>query len=81
MTLDGKELVQTAPNTYTGVFTLDDIEAHQTSEITIEATWINDEANNENDSKIAQGELEPDYLGLDFKAIQYHGEEIVPYIP
>ena len=81
MTLDGKELVQTAPNTYTGVFTLDDIEAHQTSEITIEATWVNDEANNENDSKIAQGELEPDYLGLDFKAIQYHGEEIVPYIP
>lgn len=81
MTLDGKELVQTAPNTYTGVFTLDDIEAHQTSEITIEATWINDEANNENDSKIAQGELEPDYLGLDFQAIQYHGEEIVPYIP
>ena len=58
MTLDGKELVQTAPNTYTGVFTLDDIEAHQTSEITIEATWINDEANNENDSKIAQGELD-----------------------
>lgn len=80
MTLGGKELVKTAPNTYTGVFTLEDIETHQTSEITIEATWINEEENNENDSKIAQGEIEPQYLGLDFKAIQYHGEEIVPYI-
>ena len=81
MALNGTELVKTSPNTYTGVFTLEDIAAHQTSEITIEAAWINDEANNETDSKIAQGEIEPDYLGLDFQAIQYHGEEIVPYIP
>lgn len=73
-------LIRTAENTYTGVFSLNDINNDQTREISVELKWIDDEDNNDRDSAIGRGEIEDlSYCNFKFVATQYKGETIVPY--
>lgn len=72
------ELVMTAPNTYSGIFTLDEINSNIIKEITVNVSWINDENNNERDSLIGKGEeTEFEYLNFLFSASQYSGEPLI----
>lgn len=76
MSANGNDLIHTAPNTYTGIFPLSDIEDHQTKTITINIEWINDELNNETDTQVGSGEITGELIGITFVAKQYRGEPI-----
>ena len=66
------ELTKTADNKYTGILSLDDINAGIKPVITINIEWVNDEAMNERDS----GDVDDALIELVFTAIQYNGEAI-----
>lgn len=73
-------LIQTKVNTYTGIFTLNNIDKPET--ITITCEWVNQEENNDTDSLIGLAQIEPDldkFISLQFKASQYEGETIESY--
>lgn len=73
-------LIQTKVNTYTGIFTLNNIDKPET--ITITCEWVNQEENNDTDSLIGLAQVEPDpdkFISLQFKASQYEGETIESY--
>lgn len=72
-------LTRTDEHTYTGIFTLDQIEAEEKKTIQFEFSWINDESNNERDSEIGMGLTEGNFIEIHLVATQYLGEEIVPY--
>lgn len=72
-------LTRTGEHTYTGIFTLDQIQNQEVKTIQFEFTWINDEANNERDSEIGMGLVEGNFIEIHLVATQYLGEEIVPY--
>lgn len=76
MSANGNNLIHTATNTYTGIFPLSEIEAHQTKVITIYISWLDDENNNETDTQVGTGELTGDLIGITFVAKQYRGEPI-----
>ena len=79
--IDDKNIYRTGEFTYSNVITLDEIENHDTNTIRTYITWIADEANNENDSKIGFGEKE---LNIPVKVTitQYTtGDEIEEYTP
>ncbi len=80
LTVGGEPLIQTAPNTYTGIFTLNDIEQGKTKTLDIEVAWLDDAENDWHDSQIGMGEVEAEYLKLEVVAKQYLGEEIEEYV-
>lgn len=78
--VDNDELIRTGENTYTGIFSLDDINNKKKKEILISLMWENDENQNVNDTMIGTGIKQPSYAKLHFRASQYQGEVIESYI-
>lgn len=75
----GNTLTQTGENTYTGVILLEDIKKGTTNTIEMEVEWIDDENNNEEDTKL--GSTYDSKLSIPVKVhvSQYLGEEINPW--
>lgn len=72
---DNGSLIKTGVNTYTGLFTLDDLNASKT--IKIYFTWENNDENNLEDSKFIIGDV--CNIPVTIEAVQYLGEDIVEY--
>lgn len=77
---DGTPLIKSGPNSYTGIFSLQDILNGATKTISIDVEWINDESNNEYDSLIGSQSEEAKFLYIDMEAVQYNGESIEEYL-
>lgn len=71
------ELVKTNVNTYTGLISLNDINNSSIKNIKINVEWV---YNGEEIDFDAVGNTPEDYIEINFRAIQYQGEEIVPYV-
>ena len=74
-TSDNGNLIKTASNTYTGIITLDDINNNKVINITGSFTFNNDDIPAITEDN---GNLD-DFFEIKFHAIQYNGEEIIPY--
>lgn len=75
----GYPLIKTAENTYTGVIPLQDITKGITHKIKMEVEWLDDGLNNENDTEIGKNETHQLQIPMTVHAIQYLGEEIIPF--
>lgn len=70
-------LIRTDVSTYTGIITLDEIDNKIIEKISLNVEWIDD------NTEINFDDLSDDvndYLEINFRAIQYRGEEIIPYV-
>ena len=76
---DGGSLVRTAPQSYTGLFTLEEIRSRENKTVEIDVEWINDESNNQSDTLVGTQSTTPSFIHLEMEAIQYNGETITPY--
>ena len=74
-TSDNGNLIKTASNTYTGIITLDDINSNKVINITGSFTFNDDDIPAITEDN---GNLD-DFFEIKFHAIQYNGEEIIPY--
>lgn len=72
---DNGNLIKTASNTYTGIITLDDINNKKVINITGSFTFNDDDIPAITEDN---GNLD-DFFEIKFHAIQYNGEEIIPY--
>lgn len=79
VSVNDNSLIKTASNTYTGLFTLNEIERLVKKEVTLTVEWINKETNNNADTIIGKEEAEPKWLSLSFNASQYNNEVITEY--
>lgn len=70
-------LTRTDVSTYTGIITLDEIDAKSIEQINLNVEWVDD--NTEFDFDDVDDDV-TDYLEINFRAIQYNGEEIIPYV-
>lgn len=70
-------LIRTGVSTYTGIITLDEIDNKDVENIKLSVEWIDDNTEINFDSI---GDDVSDYLVINFRAIQYRGEEIIPYV-
>lgn len=76
---DNKDkLVRTGEFTYTGVISLDEISNKSIDSINIDLEWINDR---DIDVADIENSSDSDFIEIDFRAIQYNGEDIVIYTP
>lgn len=78
--ISDNSLVKTGANVYTGIFTLDEIQAGNPKTLTVTLEWINNELNNDNDSSIGLGQTSPNFVTFDLEASQYTGETITPFV-
>jgi hypothetical protein len=78
MSVSGNALTRTAVDTYTGLFSLADISSGTTQTITINLSWLNDDAVNDYYDPNSTT-TEDDALLITFTAYQYKGETITPY--
>ena len=70
-------LIRTDISTYTGIITLDEIDNNIIEKISLNVEWVDD------NTEINFDDLSDDvndYLEINFRAIQYRGEEIIPYV-
>lgn len=75
---DGQDIIKTAENTYSGVFSLNDIENEVVKTLRIGITWIDDVNYDADDTQLglAGGSIS---IPVSVSASQYNGEEIIPY--
>ena len=73
------DLIKTQENTYTGIFSLEDINNGKTKTLTIDLEWIDSNDTNEFDTKVGMGEIEAEFTTINMIATQYNGEEIIEY--
>lgn len=76
---DNNSLIRTGKDTYTGIISLEDIRNGVKDNISLEVTWENNEENNEEDTKFASEYTSKIQIPITVHAIQYLGEEIIPY--
>lgn len=77
--LNGRNLVRTAENVYSGVMTLNEIRNNATSSVRVSIKWDNDEANNEADTEVGMNVNGSISIPVRIDVIQYLGEELVEY--
>lgn len=77
--VNGRTLVKTGENIYTGVILLEEIKNGIVSTIRVDLSWINDEANNEIDSSLANVYGTSLDIPVTVTLWQYNNEEIVEY--
>lgn len=77
--IDGKNVVKTAENTYTGVIELDEIKNNVTHTIRVNVAWENDDNDNVYDTEIGVIPDNTIEIPIMFKVLQYTGETIVEY--
>lgn len=70
------ELIKTGPNMYTSLLTLDMIKKGVKPVLHLDVMWENDDSINDYEDK--DFDLD-NFLKINFSAVQYRGEEIVPY--
>lgn len=75
----GNEILRTGENTYTNIFSLDDIENGVTNNIRVYLKWINIESNNDSDSSIGIQKNNILDIVTTINVEQYLGEEIIIY--
>ena len=76
---NGAELIKTAENIYSGVLTVQNIQNGISHEIEMSVEWLDEEQNNESDTKIGTNKENKQFqIPITFHAIQYSGEEIAP---
>lgn len=75
---DGQDVVQTAENTYSGVFSLEDIENEETITLRIGIEWLNHVNYDASDTQLGLtgGNIS---IPVTVNVTQYNGEEIIPY--
>ena len=78
--LNGKNIINSALDCYSGVISLDDINNNLQHHIRFNFNWENNEDNNEVDSAIGQDEAFQFSIPINVKVSQYLGEEIPPYV-
>lgn len=76
---DNNLLIKTGKDTYTGIISLEDIKNGVKNNIALEVIWENYEENNEEDTKFASEYDSKLQIPITVHAIQYLGEEIIPY--
>lgn len=79
-TQSGKSLVKTNENTYTNLFTLDDIQNGLVNYIKIQIEWLSEGENQEIDTSLASKADAKLEIPIIVQVTQYLGEEIVEYI-
>lgn len=72
-------LIKTAPQSYTGLFTLEEIRSRENKTVEIDVEWINNESDNQSDTLIGTQSSNPNFIHLEMEAVQYNGEPITPY--
>ena len=72
-------LIKTAPQSYTGLFTLEEIRSRENKTVEIDVEWINNESNNQSDTLIGTQSSNPNFIHLEMEAVIYNGEQITPY--
>ena len=78
-TNQGKTLVKTNENTYTGIISLEEIKQGIQNTIEVEIEWKDDEANSEEDTSMGIQEEYKLEIPIIVHVSQYLGEEIVTY--
>lgn len=75
---NGQDVIRTAENTYSGVFSLEDIENEETITLRISIEWLNDVNYDVSDTEfgLTGGNIS---IPVTVNVTQYNGEEIVPY--
>lgn len=79
--IGGDSVVKTAANTYSGIIDLDTIEAGEVVTLRVSMIWNNIEDYNDNDTVLGLEKNSKLALPITINAIQYLGEELVPYEP
>lgn len=79
--LNGNALVETSQDAYTGVISLADIKAGKTNKIKVSINWQNDEANNEEDTKVGTTKSPKLQIPIEVTVSQYLGENVEQYTP
>ena len=74
--LSGNSATQVDDNTYSGIITLDDIDAGETISLRVHVNWINDESFNDSDTELGIVLNNKISIPINIKLIQYLGEEI-----
>ena len=77
--LDANSTVKTGENTYSGIIDLDTIDNEEVVTLRITVTWDNIESFNDNDTIIGTTRDSRVALPITVKAVQYLGEQLVPY--
>ena len=67
-------LTRTGVSTYTGIISKSNLSGNLTRNVVLNVEWVNDD--NVND---LENEVEDGFLQVNFRAVQYRGEAIVPY--
>ncbi len=73
-------LIRTGENTYTGIIPLQDIKNGVTNTIKMEIEWQDNESYNAQDTQLGVVEGSQLQIPITVKAIQYIGEQIIPYV-
>lgn len=68
---DDGDLIKSSDDTYTGFFLLDDIKKGKTKTLIIDLEWIDNEENDEFDTKVGMGEISAEFLTISMTASQY----------
>lgn len=76
---NGRKLIRTEANTYSGVILLDEIKLGATSSIRVNLSWVNDEENNDIDSELAMASNNDIDIPVVVTLWQYNNEELVEY--
>ena len=71
----GANLVRTGVNTYTGLINKSDLASNTTRDLVLSLEWINDDNINDLETELTDDQ----FLQVNFRAVQYRGEAIVPY--
>lgn len=74
-----KNIVQTGENTYTGVISLNEIQANKVDTIRTSISWTNDETKNSNDTGLGMQNNPTIQIPVHIRLIQYTGEQIEEY--
>lgn len=77
--LNGRTLVRTDENVYSGIITLSEIQSNVYSDVRISIKWDNDEANNDIDTEIGMNINGSISIPVTINVTQYLGETLVEY--
>lgn len=71
--LENEELKKIGDHSFEGIIPMSEIKTKNVKKLVINVEWVNNEENNEKDTQIGAGEVEPNYLNIEFKASQHMG--------
>lgn len=77
--INGRELIRTDENTYTGVILLDEILDGETSTVRVDLSWVNNDENNESDSLLGSSHGNVLNIPVIVTLWQYDNETIIEY--